>query len=204
MLTTIEDTGIIVNELMINGAANPHECHDYKHQIIFNEEYESDEEYLSEKWTIDGDVPVGIEIDDTGLIYGYIAIFNDQPSCQDNNPEETLKVDGSNWENNGRFKHATFQFDFKVTRITTYLLTGVGIDPETEEEVDIEEELEEITTSNVSILAIKSNDITNLIFVKKYLEAGHELKIGNDSYFEDDLEDFVARHPGPFGQCNKK
>lgn len=191
MLTTIICTGIITNDLMTKGAANPHECHDYKHQIIFNEEYGETEEYVSEEWSLSGDVPVGIEIDNTGLINGYIAIFNDQPSCQDNYPDEVLKVDGSNWENIGRFKHATYTFNFTVTRTTTYQDTLTMV------------ESQEIATSDVSILAIKDNDINNLIFVKKYLEAGHELKIENDSYFEDDLEDFLARHNGPFGQCNK-
>ena len=191
MLTTIHDVGIISNELMIKGAANPHECHDYRHQIDFSEEYGETEEYVSEEWSLSGDVPVGISIDNTGVVQGYVAIFDEQPSCQDNFPDEVLKVDGSNWENIGRYKHTTYQFNFTVTRITTY------------QDTLLMEEFQEIATSNISILVIKDNDINNLIFVKKYLEAGHELKIENDSYFEDDLEDFLARHDGPFGQCSK-
>ena len=187
MKTTIHDSGMIINEEPVNGSSNPHECHTFKYQIKYSENFESTETLLSWEWFLTDDVPVGISIDDNGLISGRIEPFIDQPSCQDNYPDEEIKLDGSNWLHNGQFKHPTYTFNFKVHRKYKYLDTLTTL------------EIEEEVINDISILAIKNNNINNLLFVKKYLETGHELKIDNDPYFKDDINDFLSRHPGPFG-----
>lgn len=194
MKTTIYDSGIILNEKPMKGSVNPHECHTYEHQILYTEHFTSDDEFQpsTEEWFLSGDIPLHLEIDNNGLITGRVAIFNDQPSCKDNHPDEDIVLSGENWKNTGRYKHDQYIFKFTVHRkyIYTDLLTM--------------EDIEEEVTSDVEILVIKNRNIDNLIFVKRYLESGHELKIDNDSYFEENINDFISRHPGPFILCDKQ
>jgi len=196
MYTIITTTGIIINESPVNGAANPHECHTYTHQVLHTESFTPLQNLMDQVWFLTGDIPLDLIIDNNGLITGKIKIFDYQPSCQDNYPKETLLVNGSNWQNTGRYKNETFSFNFTVHRRYTYEdLEPMSLDPAITEPLIVIEEV----TSDVTITVIKNNDIDNLIFVRKYLEAGHELKIGSDTYTNDNLDDFLARHPGPFG-----
>lgn len=186
-MTEIITNGLLNNQKPMDGASNPWECHDYEHVI----EYTNGEYFLSHiKWRLEGDVPIGLNIDiNTGVISGNIATFNNQTSCVDRNIEESLLLDGSNHMNNGRFKHDSYIFNFKVIR--EYTETD-----ETEEPI-----IELISESDISIKVIKNNDIDNLIFCIKYLEAGHSINVDGNKYKIDEIDELIKVHKGPFGNC---
>jgi len=190
----IDDVGIILNDSPVNGAGNPWECHSYKHQIKFTE-YSNF--FLHVKWSITGDIPKGISIDSaTGLISGTIKFFPEQPSCQDNESTNVLEEDGSNYKDIGRFKHPYYDFNFTVRR--DYLIDS---DPSMPPPIGI---VPESTESNITIRVIKNNDIDNMIFVYKYLEAGHSINIEDKKYTFDNVDEALAVHKGPFADCPTK
>ena len=73
-----------------------------------------------ENWSIDGDIPVGIYLEDK-TIKGEFKNFFEQPTCQDNYPVKPIKGDCSNWYEIGRYKHDYKDFYFTVrNKLNTY------------------------------------------------------------------------------------
>jgi len=211
--TTITSNGKLINEQPTNGVLNPWECHYYEHQIKYTEDLTNIVELIHISWTLEGDIPVGISIDNaTGLISGIIKFFPDQPSCQDNFPFEPMKHDGSNYTQIGRFKHQYYDFDMSIKR--TYKTTDGTTDPNTGGLI-----YNTFVASNlITIREVKNNDLDNYLFCYYYLLAKeseqtffnektqkeeteviqHKMKIGNDDYTIDNFGDFILNHPGPF------
>lgn len=114
--TTITSTGTLANDVPINGAANPWECHEYIHQIQFEE----DENFLEHiEWYAEGYLPEGVSLDyEIGLLSGKVKPFNEQPACQDLiGGKEKLKYDGSNFDKIGRLQDTSFDFEFTINRL---------------------------------------------------------------------------------------
>jgi len=139
-------------------------------------------------WSLSGDIPNGISINNNGIISGKILDFSKQDLCKNNNfPNEELNFDGSNWKNNGRFKENEFNFNIIIKR--DILIKGPLIITE---------------KSNIIILLIKCQDIDNKIFIRKYLNSTKKSKnnertylvINNKKYT--DPEKAISAHKGPF------
>ena len=207
----------LVNDVPENGAANPWECHNFIHTVLYTEAAN----FISNsKWSLSGNVPVGLSIDpDTGIISGQISYFKDQPYATNNYPDEILLEDGSNYMNIGRFKDPSLVFPFTITREynilnplvedpatpgaldpavtdlgngTVQLADGVTIAPMT---------VLESNFKDVEIKVIKNNDIDNLVYLVKYLEAGYHITVNGEKYFKDRVNELLQVHPGPFPNC---
>lgn len=197
MVNEITKSGNLINQRPTDGRSNPLECQDFYHAMTFNEIVETNEEYISHEWSLEGEVPSKLTIDENGVISGRILTFDLQEHCQDKlNPKEPLKADGSNWLNNGRLNAPSYTFNFKVKRTVKYSLVTEATPP-------VEPTINESTAVvDVNILVLNSHDIDNLMFVRNYLATGKELRIGKKVYTMDTMEDFLKVHPGPFG-CTK-
>lgn len=203
-IVTIDKQGLLPNEDP-RSATNPREGEHFKHQLNSI----SSGEMIVISWSLLGDeIPNKITIDEDGLISGRMLIFDEQPCITNNAPSEPTKLDGSNWLSNGRYRGAQYTFNFTVRLDYKYpnpaLNTGSGgTGGGSEDDVDPgpppPEFIEDFTESNVSITMIRNHDVDNYVFVKKYFEAGHTLRIDNDEYTEKHMDDFIMRHPGPFG-----
>lgn len=221
MNTVITSTGMITNEEP-GLSANPHECHIFKHQVKFTETDVI--EHI--EWFITGGCPDGVSIDaSTGLISGQLKPLHKQTLCQNNlNPKEPLLADGSNRESNGLYRDATHTFSFTINR--RYLIEILDPTPEQLEEANGEIPTEEeIATSDVTLMVIKSGNIGNTIFMANYLEdqTPYEINIitigfdgqptlsvttdrrhimhNDKKYYKEDLAQLYIDHPGPFSQC---
>ena len=101
----------LINVNMEMNALNPWELHNFKYPHFAI----PDPMTCIIGYELSGDVPKGISVDSSGTISGKIKHFGEQPSCQDNFPNETRKLDGSNWKNDGRFRHPYYDFEFTIT-----------------------------------------------------------------------------------------
>lgn len=187
-------SGLLSNEAPNKKSSNPWETHYFEAKIDFIDNSLPTEEILETFFYLTGDVPLNLNIDNTGKIFGTILTLDEQTHLNFNKyPKENIKLDGSNWLNNGRPKASSVLFSFMVNRKIIYknlVLPDLG---------DGTNIFEIIVSTQVSINVIKNNNIDNYIFVKNYLKQGNILKIGNDDYTIDHLNLFVIRHPGPFG-----
>ena len=187
-------SGKITNQAANKKSSNPWETHYFEHKIDYIDNILPTEEIIESYFNLSGDVPLDIKIDSEGILSGNILTFDEQVHVSFNKyPKETLKLDGSNWLNNGRPKSATVDFNFTVTRTIKYKDLTL---PELEDDSNIF--ILDVSTE-VTITVIKNNNIENFIFVKNYLKEGNTLKIGNDDYSYQHLNLFINRHPGPFG-----
>jgi len=187
MPSTITDAGNIDNELLIEGAANPHECHEYSHKIVW---VQGPDYSATTGWSIAGDIPVGISISGTGVVNGTIAPFWLQPSATDNYPKETLLEDGSNWTNVGRFKPANYVFVFTVT--WNYIdVTPLGV------------VIPQVATAVVEINVIKDYGLDLRYYMREYTKSGYFVSLGDGKtkYDYSNVEEFLNIAPGPFGYC---
>ena len=102
-------------------------------------------------------VPNNLVIDSNGLITGLILPTKNQPDAVPRFPDEVVKLDGSNWMNNGSYINDTFTFHFTVRcewqeqNNTTLVIT-----PGT-------------TLQNVSLMLIKDHTVEAKLFVQNYL-----------------------------------
>lgn len=215
MNTTITSSGMITNELS-GMSANPHECHEFEYTITYTET----EVNSHIEWYTEGALPKGLEIDsETGIISGIIFPLHKQPDCQNNlAPKEDLNIDGSNRNNNGTYLGSTHIFNFTVFR--RYMIPN----PEYELDPEVDEEIEEIASSELSLTVIKSGNISNTIFMESFVNTNdietNNLVLGLDGvlqlelitdrahitfedrkYYKEDLDDLYNNHPGPFAKC---
>lgn len=202
-IVEIDKQGLLPNEDS-RSASNPREGEHFKHQL----NYISSGEMIVINWSLLGDaIPNNLTIDGKGLISGRMLIFDEQPIITNNAPTEPTKLDGSNWLSNGRYRGSKYVFNFTVRLDYKYpnpaLNTGSGTVGGSEDETDPgpppPKYIEAFTESNINIVMIRNHDVDNYVFVKKYFEAGHTLRIDNDEYTKDHMVDFIMRHPGPFG-----
>lgn len=173
--------GLLVNEL---GKPNPRECEQFRFQV----EYIIDSSILSDihiRWEIEGDIPNDVVIDkDSGLLSGKVKMFIDQdlPSHL-YNPKEPLEVDGSNYQNDGRFTDPTYDFNFtirKVTLLEDVEYIGEPIETTLEECIEDDSILlcmdegkiyrKEFTTSDVTIKLVRNGNVGNTLFMINYLD----------------------------------
>ncbi len=212
MINTITKTGNLPNQKPVNGKANPMECHTFFHAMTFIETYEPTEEYIEHKWSLEGEVPSKLTIDENGVISGKVLTFDLQENCRHAlKPKEPLAPGGGNWLNNGRLNGPSYTFKFKVKKWIKYLVTPeapTGTDTDSDPTDDAttepvappepyEEESEHVV--DVNIIVISNNNIDNLMFVRNYMATGKDMKIEKTTYTIDNMEDFLKRHPGPFG-----
>ncbi len=216
MKTVITSGGLITNEFP-GLSPNPHECHQFEYAVQYTETG-----VLSNiEWYTEGALPVGLTIHpETGIISGIIHPLHRQPDCQDNlAPKEPLNPDGSNRNNNGTYNGTSHTFEFSVFR--RYMIAN----PDYISDPTLEPEIEETSDPAVlSIMVIKSGNISNTIFMESYVNTEDkevsELLLGLDGilglsvstdkahitydgkkYYKDDLEILYAEHPGPFATC---
>lgn len=227
MLTIFEDKGLLANKAPNKKSSNPWETHYFEYPIVSTDTVEEYEIIISTEYYLSGNIPLDVTIDNNGLLKGEIRLLNEQTMEFEKHKKEDIKIDGSNWLNNGRPKAAFIDFDFKVHKKITYEyyykdldmdtfddendlnLDGYddikdldmdGIDDTTEELLDTK--LYKIMvyeeSTNVIIKVIKNNNIDNYVFVKNYMDQGNTLKIGNDEYTKKHINLFIQVHPGPF------
>ena len=218
MEVTITSAGMITNQTS-GLSANPHECHEFNYQMLFTSTGNV-VEHLS--WELVGDYPNGISIDNTGKITGTIMPFNLQPTVTDVNPHTPLKLDGSNYMENGRYRGATYTFTFTVKHNYTIINTNV---PEVVDGVPLPLlPIPESNTTELSIMVIKSANIDNYLYFKEYLDVDEDIeetvlemsngeivaKVKTDKrhityngvkYYKNDLDELATVHPGPFSKC---
>ena len=227
MLTVIINNGLIPNEAPNKKSSNPWETHYYEHQINSIDTVEIYEIIIKTEYYLSGNIPLDITIDNNGLLKGDIRLLNEQEIEFDKYPKEDLKIDGSNWLNNGRPKAAFINFDFKVHKKITYEYHYKDLDMDKFDDLndlnmdgfddikdidmdgkdDITKELLDTKlykimvyekSTDVTIRVIKNNNIDNYVFVKNYMDQGNTLKIDNDDYTKKHLNLFIQIHPGPF------
>jgi len=193
--TTITSPVILNNDLLLDGASNPWECHQFSHQILHSE----DGNFCSHvAWSISGDIPIAVTMDPgSGVISGHMDYFELQPSCTGNNyPKETITVDGANNMNSGRFIPEFY--DFVITVKRDYLIKGPN--PATGA-MDCVAPLPESVSSTHIIKMIKNHDIDNFLYIHGYLNAGHIIDIELTKYDKNKVNELLAVHPGPFPPC---
>lgn len=227
MQILFQDSGIIANQASNKRSSNPWETHYYEHNIISEDIPEIYEIILKKEYYLTGDVPLELTIDENGLIKGDILVLDEQTIDIPKYPKEEIKLDGSNWLNNGRPKAAFVDFNFQVHKKITYEEYYKDLNMDTFDDLndmnmdgyddikDIDmDNLDDITKetldnklyriseyddfTEVTIRVIKNNNIENYIFVKNYLKAGYPLMIGEDIYSYKHLNLFTQIHPGPF------
>ena len=216
MKIVFQDKGIISNQAPNKRSSNPWETHYYEYQISSTDIPEIYEIILKTEYWLSGNVPLEITIDENGMLKGDILVLDEQVLDVPKYPKEQIKLDGSNWTNNGRPKAAYVDFNFRIHKKLTYEdyhkdldMDGFddlkdidmdGFDDETKEVLDKKlyriSEYEDFT--DVTIRVIKNNNIDNYIFAKNYLKAGYPLMIGKDTYSYKHLNLFTQIHPGPF------
>jgi hypothetical protein len=196
MESTITSTGRITNQSGLYHAINPWETHYFKHTIEHSETKLFKETI---EWSLSGNIPNELKIDNNGVITGKVLTFNFQDATKDNvYPKEKIKLDGSNWQSIGRFRDATYDFQFTVThKYRTWeveslvdkdgneLPTLATLKPlyleatfeqyKTQLETLLEVEgtvakfKEESVSSDVDILVIRNNNIDTQLFLEAYL-----------------------------------
>lgn len=195
MESTITSTGMITNQSGLYHAKNPWETHIFKHTIEHTETKLYKETI---EWSLSGNVPKDLAIDNEGIISGKVLTFNFQDSTKNNTtPKEKIKLDGSNWRSVGRFRDASYTFNFTVThRYLTWELTDLVdkdgnevphamLEPLYKEETFDDYKLmldqllevegtvatfkEESVSSDVSIMVIRNNNIDTQMFLEAYL-----------------------------------
>lgn len=181
---TYVTTGPIINER--GPKPNPHEMHDFEYKVKYMDD-ELIEEHIS--WSLSGNVPKKLTIDDNGVIKGRIDILEHQdiPANMFSHKEK-LKRDGSNWKKNGRFKGVSYTFNFTITRKYTII----------DEEAEEPEPILITASADVSLIIIKNHNVDNLIYMDMYFDAGYTTKRNNRIYDKDTRDEFLATHPGPF------
>jgi len=143
--------GEIKNQKPIDNWDSPLEEHYFYHKI----EYTNPKDYIKNiYWSIEGEIPKDISINNRGIIKGKISHFGLQIETQDNKPLERVNFGGSNSLNNGRYKHNEYSFNFIVKR-KYQTISGVITEK-----------------SSVYIKVLKNFDIDNYIFLKMYLDKG--------------------------------
>jgi hypothetical protein len=172
-----------VGEILINENGpknNPWECHFFKHQIKTS----TNKYFISTvSWSVDANIPLNLSIDNNGIISGQVLpLTTDQPGIAeaDFTTKESLKEDGSNWKNIGRFAAAYKDFTFKVTWT-------------------IQEYADELMTTptvvsldaDYTIRVIRNNDVDNIIFCIEYLKAGWTLNLGNKKYDKTMIDQYL-------------
>nr|DAX15841.1 MAG TPA: hypothetical protein [Caudoviricetes sp.] len=198
MECTILSGALLPNQSGMYHAKNPWETHIYKHTIETAETKLFKEHRL---WYLTGDVPLDLTIDNNGVISGQILILNNQPSCKDNlMPVEKIKLDGSNWRSTGRYRDATKTFEFQVHRkyytwevvkiegkdgatppltletlkmnykVETFDLYKTMLETLTTAECTLTFKEEEVS-GDVSIMAIRNNDLDTRIYLEEYIKS---------------------------------
>lgn len=161
MAVTINTVGILHNQHSSAITDDPMECDDFTFAI----DYTTDAKHcFFTKWTIDGDIPNGIIISQSGVIQGKIAGFWDQPLVK-HKPFKYPEYDARNYpEFNGRPINDYHDFEFDV------ICEWVEKDPNGACIIPGE------TTSTVKIRVIKDFDADAILFAKVYLDgvSGHE------------------------------
>lgn len=227
-LTTLDSTGLLNNEYP-GEPSTTYECRMFTHTIKTTKD---DNFVKTLKWELDGNIPVELKINNNGVISGHIDILDYQPACQGQvSSHEKMKIDGSNWTA-GRFQGSAFRFnmvvkwtfEYKVekkppadSKPTTTTTTTKPTQPGKKEEPEIK-----IATlqSDVYIDVYLDNDISNLVFCRRYLEAEesiiegpvleedriqkHYFSINGKNYTIKEFQEFLKVHPGPFGNCKIK
>ena len=181
MESTITSTGRITNQSGLYHAINPWETHYFKHNIEHSETKLFKETI---EWSLSGNIPNELKIDNNGVITGKVLTFNFQDATKDNiYPKEKIKLDGSNWQSIGRFRDTTYDFQFTVThKYRTWevesLVDKDGNDLPTlavlkplylEVEGTVDKFKEETVSSDVDILVIRNNNIDTQLFLEAYL-----------------------------------
>jgi hypothetical protein len=185
---------ITSKNLIINNAGpkdNPRENEFYQHNTM----YIDPPDFCSHvAWSITGDIPVGISIDaGSGVISGTVLPFFDQPSTQDNKVTSELEYNGSNFDDNGRYKNQTYDFKFTIKR--DYLAKGSD---------GCNNPVPASETSDVFIKEVKCHNIDNLAFIKAYLESTKCSKLGKETAVNvngveyTDYNILKNNHPGPW------
>lgn len=153
----------LINVKMVKNALNPWELHDFSYPHFAIPHPMS----CIIAYSISGDIPKGISVDvGTGEIKGKIKHFGKQPSCQDNFPDEKRKLNGSNWKNDGRFKHQTYTFNFTIKADwVEHINTSGGPVPCVKPGS---------TSQACQIILVKDHNIDNKIYKDKYLSSGSE------------------------------
>ena len=111
MGVSIDETGLINNEA--GPKDNPREREYFEHQIKHTEDPKNCE---ITGWAIDGDVPQGISINDSGVIKGTIHGLWEQASTTSKKPTEYVEYDLRNYPaTNNRFEPNEYDFVFTTT-----------------------------------------------------------------------------------------
>jgi len=156
----------LINQTPQMGALNPWELHNF----FFAHFAVPDPLSCVTGYSLAGDVPNGISVDGSGNIKGNMLHFWLQPSCQDNYPDEPREFTGSNWMNDGRFKHIIYDFKFTITAY--WLEKTVGPDGHL-----IPCAIPGTTKANCIIRMCKDHNIDHKLHADKYAAAG--FKIGD-------------------------
>ncbi len=153
----------IINVKMVKGAMNPWELHDFLYPHFFIPYPMT----CVVAYSLSGDIPKGISVDAAGNIKGKIKHFGKQPSCQSNYPNEPRKLDGSNWENDGRFNDVLFDFNFSIKcDWVEHISTTSGPVPCVKAGN---------TSQDCIIRLIKDHNIDHKIYRDKYMAGGSEV-----------------------------
>lgn len=221
------------------------ECTEFSHQV----EYEIDSiepiDDIHLEWRIDDTLPNNLIINsDTGLISGKILTLRKQNIPNHlRYPDEPLEADGSNHMNDGGIVDSSYSFDFDITKVTLLerIMNDTPIivdDYPRYEDCILDDNIIEcikdgkvydkiFTTKALSIVVTKDGDLSNSMFMKRYLE-NDEIRIvdklvlnfgtmtiepievrrymlvGEQKYYIEDIEEFLTVHPGPFKICEEK
>lgn len=186
MNVVFNKTGNLRNE-STNGSINPLEMEIFECLITSIDTPDTTESIISFSYKIDGFIPSNLTINNNGFISGKIMTFDEQQGSYEKYPKEKIKVDGSNWVNNGRPKNNSVDFNFNIVKTIVYM-----------DNVDNKEKSMEFI-NNVTITVCKNNNIDNYVFAKNYFDQGYSLKLGNDEYTKKTSSLYFQLHPGPFG-----
>lgn len=229
-VTSLDSTGSLDNEYP-GEPSTTYECRMFRHAI---KRTEADDFVKTISWELEGNIPVQLTINEDGVIEGHVDVLDYQPACKDQvSSHEKMKIDGSNW-NAGRFQGTVFTFDMVVKWTFEYKLetpseettdsTDSTTEPTTDsnsnaadEDTKPKTEIKTLTT-NVSLDVFLDNDITNLVFCRRYLEAEqsiipshipgekdmimkHYFTLNGKVYTIKEFQQYIQDHPGPFGKC---
>ena len=226
-VTSLDSTGSLDNEYP-GEPSTTYECRMFRHTI---KRTEADDFVKTISWELEGNIPVQLTINEDGVIEGHVDILDYQPACKDQvSSHEKMKIDGSNW-NAGRFQGTVFTFDMVVKWTFEYMLTPLGgttdsatkpttPNTNTNNNSTTTKPKTEIKTlaTNVSLDVYLDNDITNLVFCRRYLEAEqsiipssipgeadmimkHYFTLNGKVYTIKEFQQYIQDHPGPFGKC---
>lgn len=209
-LTSIDSTGLLNNEYPGEPSIT-YECRMFRHAI---KKTIGDDYVKTVKWELEGTIPLEVKIDNNGVIEGHVDILDYQPACQDQvTPTEKMKIDGSNWTA-GRFQGSVFRFNMVAKWTFEYIEPGASGGGSRSVAKT------KTLRSGVYIDVYLDNDITNLAFCKRYLEAEesiitgpileqdriekHYFNLNSKNFSIREFQEFIKEHPGPFAKCNIK